>query len=93
MVYEGDDLTEFYVHRAAMAAANLPPDVAADAFLLGLGIGLNDAAWVRNVPSFGPVLPADRIERRIRRARASCSGSRRSAAGTIWRCTSCSPPP
>jgi hypothetical protein len=53
VVYDGDDLTEFYVHRAALAAASLPPDVAKDAFLLGLGIGLNDAAWVRDVPTFG----------------------------------------
>ena len=52
-VYTGDDLTEFYVNRAAMAAAKLPPDVAADAFLLGLGIGLNDEVWVRDVPAFG----------------------------------------
>jgi hypothetical protein len=52
-VYDGDDLTEFYVNRAAKAAAKLPPEVAADAFLLGLGIGLNDANWVRSTPSFG----------------------------------------
>jgi hypothetical protein len=54
-VYAGDDLTEFYVRRAADKAAQLPPDVAKDAFLLGLGIGLNDAAWVRDVPNFGPI--------------------------------------
>jgi hypothetical protein len=52
-VYAGDDLTEYYVHRAADAAAKLPPNLASDAFLLGLGIGMNDQAWVRNVPSFG----------------------------------------
>jgi hypothetical protein len=52
-VYKNDDLAEFYVNRAALAAVNLPPDVAADAFLLGLGIGLNDADWIRNLPSFG----------------------------------------
>jgi hypothetical protein len=52
-VYEGDDLTEFYVNRAAAAAANLPPEVAADALLLGLGIGLNNEVWVRNIPTFG----------------------------------------
>jgi hypothetical protein len=54
-VYEGDQLTEFYVRQAAKAAAKLPPDLAADAFLLGLGIALNDADWVRDVPSFGAV--------------------------------------
>ena len=64
-VYEGDDLTEFYVHRAAAAAANLPPDVAADAFLLGLGIGLNDAVSGPQRTFVWRVLPADRIERRI----------------------------
>jgi hypothetical protein len=52
-VYDGDNLTEFYVNRAASAAANLPPELAANAFLLGLGIGLNDEFWVRNVPVFG----------------------------------------
>jgi hypothetical protein len=51
--YAGDDLTEYYVGRAAKVAADLPPDVAADAFLLGLGIGLNDEDWVRNLPAFG----------------------------------------
>jgi hypothetical protein len=51
--YVGDDLTEYYVGRAAKAAADLPPDIAADAFLLGLGIGFNDEVWVRNLPAFG----------------------------------------
>ncbi|MCC6124483.1 MAG: hypothetical protein IT426_05960 [Pirellulales bacterium] len=54
-VYAGDDLTEFYVNRAAAAAAGLPPELARDAFLLGLGIGLNDADWVRRFPTFGTV--------------------------------------
>jgi hypothetical protein len=52
-VYDGDDLAEYYVNRAASAAAKLPPEMAADAFVLGLGIGLNSETWVRNVPSFG----------------------------------------
>ncbi len=37
----GDRLTELYVRRAAAAASELPPDRAAKAFLLGLGIALD----------------------------------------------------
>jgi hypothetical protein len=55
VVYDGDEMTDYYVHRAALAAANLPPELAADAFLLGLGIGLNDSEMIRNLPSFGTV--------------------------------------
>ncbi len=45
-----DRLTEFYVRRAAAAAAELPPDQATKAFLLGLGIGLDKTTVVRNTP-------------------------------------------
>lgn len=37
-----DQLTEYYVRRAAETAATLPEDVAACALLLGLGIALDD---------------------------------------------------
>ena len=38
---EGDALTEYYVRAAARAACTLPEDVARQAFLLGLAIGLD----------------------------------------------------
>jgi len=50
ITYEGDALTEFYVRRAAAAAAALPKDWAAKAFLLGLGIGLDDSWVLRSSP-------------------------------------------
>ncbi len=49
-VYEGDVLTEFYVRRAAAAADKLPDQWAAKAFLLGLGIGLDDSRVLRSSP-------------------------------------------
>lgn len=48
--YQGDALTEFYVRRAAAAADKLPRDWAAKAFLLGLGIGLDDSWVLRTSP-------------------------------------------
>lgn len=46
----GDRLTEHLVRRAAHAAKGLPAEVAADAFLLGLGIGLDDSSLLRSNP-------------------------------------------
>ena len=40
---DGDRLTELCVRRAAATAAKQPPNVAAKAFLLGLGIGLDNS--------------------------------------------------
>ena len=49
----GDRLTELYVRRAAAAAAKLPRDVAAKAFLLGLGISLDNTTTLRYAPMAG----------------------------------------
>jgi hypothetical protein len=38
-----DQLTEFYVRRAALAAGKAPREIAAQAFLLGLGIALDNS--------------------------------------------------
>jgi hypothetical protein len=46
----GDELTERYVRAAAEAARRLPPETAAPAFLLGLGIALDDSSLVRDAP-------------------------------------------
>ncbi len=42
-----DELTEFYVHRAATIAMTLPADVAPSALVLGLGIALDDTDTLR----------------------------------------------
>lgn len=47
---EGDELTVLYFRRAAEAASKLPKDLAAGAFLLALGVGLDDSNLVRNNP-------------------------------------------
>ncbi len=47
---EGDALTEYYVRRAAQAAESLPTAVARSAFLMGLGIGLDDSTVLRGLP-------------------------------------------
>jgi len=49
----GDRLTEFYVRRAAAAAQRLPPQVAAEAFLIGLGSGLDESVVLRANPLTG----------------------------------------
>jgi hypothetical protein len=49
----GDRLTGLYVRRAAAAASQLPPDSAAKAFLLGLGIGLDESSTLRGSPIVG----------------------------------------
>ncbi len=43
----GDRLTELYVRSAAAAACNLPTELSAKAFLLGIGIGLDDSIVLR----------------------------------------------
>ena len=50
---EGDELSEYYVHRAAAAAGKLPPDLAAEAFLLGSGAGLDGSDLLWNNPAVG----------------------------------------
>ncbi|HEY7314240.1 MAG TPA: hypothetical protein VH643_33115 [Gemmataceae bacterium] len=44
----GDDLTEYYVRAAAAAARRLPEKEAAPAFLLALGIALDDSTLLRD---------------------------------------------
>jgi hypothetical protein len=41
---KGDNLTNYYVRAAARAASSLPDEVAAQAFLLGVAVGLDTAA-------------------------------------------------
>ena len=50
---EGDELSEYYVRRAAAAARRLPPNDAAGAFLLGLGAALDDSDLLWNSPGVG----------------------------------------
>jgi hypothetical protein len=45
-----DRLTEHYVRRAAAAAQNLPADTAPVAFLLGLGMALDDSPTLLQIP-------------------------------------------
>jgi uncharacterized protein YfiM (DUF2279 family) len=47
----GDALTDYYVRRAAAAAKLLPADIAPNAFLLGLGIGLGDSKQLEANPA------------------------------------------
>lgn len=47
---EGDELTDYYVRRAAGAAKSLPADIAPKAFLLALGIGLDDSQELLKLP-------------------------------------------
>lgn len=49
----GDRLTEHYVRRGAAAAGELQDDVAAKAFLLGLGIALDNSTTLRYLPLIG----------------------------------------
>jgi hypothetical protein len=46
----GDDLTEFLVRAAAGAAKELPAEEAAGAFLLGVGLAIDDSTIIRNNP-------------------------------------------
>ena len=49
--FTGDRLTEFYVRHAAAAAARLPRDRAAKAFVLGLGIAMDRTTTLRYAPA------------------------------------------
>jgi hypothetical protein len=49
----GDALTEQYVRQAAAAAKQLPQDVAAAAFLLGIGVALDDSPLLPSTPIVG----------------------------------------
>ncbi len=49
----GDRLTEQCIRRAAAAAAELPPDIAAQAFLLGIGIAMDNEATLSKIPILG----------------------------------------
>jgi hypothetical protein len=51
----GDALTELLVRRAAAAAHDLPGDLAVNAFLLGLGIGLDTSRMLRENPFTGGI--------------------------------------
>lgn len=46
----GDELTQYYVRRAAARARPLPADVGPAALLLGLGIGLDDSTTLLKLP-------------------------------------------
>jgi hypothetical protein len=50
---DGDRLTAHYFRQAAGAARQLPREVAAAAFLLGLGVALDDSALLRDTPIVG----------------------------------------
>jgi hypothetical protein len=52
---EGDRLSEYYVRRAAAAARQLPPEVARGAFLLGLGVAMDDSALLWDSPVTGAI--------------------------------------
>ncbi len=53
---DGDALTEFYVREAARAASTLPEDVARQAFLLGLAIGLDHDDTIARLPEMASVV-------------------------------------
>ena len=50
-----DELTAYYVRRAAAAARQLPPQLGPSAFLLGLGVALDDADFARDKPALREV--------------------------------------
>ncbi len=50
-----DELTTYYVRRAAAAARQLPPRAGPSAFLLGLGVALDDSNFVRDKPALNEV--------------------------------------
>jgi len=56
--FSGDLLTSLLVGSAATAAAKLPPEYATKAFLLALGIGLDDSKLVRDHPQLGGLIRA-----------------------------------
>ena len=63
---DGDELTEFYVRRAAAAARQLPPSIAAKAFLVGLGVALDGSPMPPKTPGASTLL--EQIEPRSARA-------------------------
>jgi hypothetical protein len=52
----GDELTEFYVREAARAAATLPEDGAAPAFLLALAVGLDNSQSLASVSGMAEIV-------------------------------------
>ena len=50
-----DELTTYYVRCAATAARRLSPRVGPAAFLLGLGVAMDDSNFVRDKPAFSDV--------------------------------------
>jgi hypothetical protein len=67
---EGDALTTYYVREAARAASSQPGELAAQAFLLGLAIGLNSSIVPPSIPGTSGLLRAAESpsERQIRLA-------------------------
>jgi len=64
-----DELTTYYVRRAAAAARQLPPHVGPSAFLLGLGVAMDDSNFVHDKPALNDVWqkiePNDQRQRRL----------------------------
>jgi hypothetical protein len=54
----GDDLTTYYVRRAARAADRLPDDVAPRALLVALGIGLDRSGLLSKIPGSASLVQA-----------------------------------
>lgn len=76
-----DRLTEYYVRRAAAAAQALPTDTAAVAFLLGLGMALDDSPTLLQIPltrGFSQAVesPTERAVRCSQLANPTLSGRR-----------------
>jgi hypothetical protein len=64
----GDRLTEHLFRQAADAANKLPPEVAAKAYLLGLGIAIDDSSVLRDFPFVGSLCrQVESDEARMRR--------------------------
>jgi hypothetical protein len=47
---EGDALTEFYIHAAALVAKDMPKQYASSAFLLGIGLAIDDSTIISDNP-------------------------------------------
>ena len=81
---EGDELTALYVRALAGAAGELPPDVAAPAFLLALGIGLDSSDLLWRHPLLAEftqaVETAEERDRRLQRLGAPTVHQRRDLA-------------
>ncbi len=54
----GDELTDYYVREAAKAANALPKDIAPQALLLALAIGLDDSTTLTTVPGVAEIISA-----------------------------------